>query len=59
MKMGGGNIIELEQGWDHMRKAMTKLKNILEGVPGQSFDTDQYSLIHSYPFKNIVILCLA
>ena len=35
IRMGDRNIIELEQGWNHMRKGIAKLKNILEGRPEQ------------------------
>nr|POE56938.1 cullin-1 [Quercus suber] len=33
MPMGEPEIIRFEQGWELMQKAITKLKNILEGLP--------------------------
>jgi len=45
--MGDRNIIELEQGWNHMRKGIAKLKNILEGIPEQPFDAEHYALLYT------------
>jgi hypothetical protein len=48
-RMGDCNIIELDQGWNHIHKGIAKLKNILEGIPEQPFNADEYSLIYTYP----------
>eukprot|EP00253_Pinus_taeda_P026395 PITA_26395 len=45
--MGDRNVIELEQGWTHMRKGIAKLKNILEGIPEQPFTSDEYSNLYT------------
>lgn len=47
MRMGDRNVIELEQGWTHMRKGIAKLKNILEGIPEQPFTSDEYSILYT------------
>ena len=43
-------VIELEQGWSFMQKGITKLKNLLEGVPEQQFSSEEYMLLYTYPF---------
>ncbi|XP_024398790.1 cullin-1 [Physcomitrium patens] len=40
-------VIELEQGWSFMKKGITKLKNILEGVPEQQFSSEEYMLLYT------------
>jgi hypothetical protein len=42
-------VIELEQGWSFMQKGITKLKNLLEGVPEQQFSSEEYMLLYTYP----------
>jgi len=37
--MSERKTIDLEQGWDFMQKGITKLKNILEGVPETQFSS--------------------
>jgi hypothetical protein len=41
-------VIELEQGWAVMQKAITKLKNLLEGVPEQQFNSEEYIMFYAY-----------
>ncbi|XP_051128576.1 cullin-1 [Andrographis paniculata] len=41
------NVIELEQGWDFMQKGITKLKNILEGLPEPSFCSEDYIMLYT------------
>ncbi|KAG0574381.1 hypothetical protein KC19_VG259000 [Ceratodon purpureus] len=40
-------VIELEQGWNFMQKGITKLKNLLEGVPEQHFSSEEYMLLYT------------
>lgn len=42
-------VIELEQGWTFMQKGITKLKNLLEGVPEQQFNSEEYIMLYTYP----------
>lgn len=46
--------IDLDQGWDFMQKGITKLKNILEGLPEPQFSSEDYMMLYTYPFKFIV-----
>lgn len=41
---------ELEQGWEFMQKGITKLKNILEGLPEPQFCSEDYMMLYTYPF---------
>uniref|UniRef100_A0A0C9S2U8 Cullin-1 n=1 Tax=Wollemia nobilis TaxID=56998 RepID=A0A0C9S2U8_9CONI len=47
MTMGERKIIDLEQGWDFMQKGITKLKNILEGIPEQQFNSEEYIMLYT------------
>eukprot|EP00246_Nothoceros_aenigmaticus_P018555 TRINITY_DN9759_c0_g1_i1.p1 TRINITY_DN9759_c0_g1~~TRINITY_DN9759_c0_g1_i1.p1 ORF type:complete len:748 (+),score=195.78 TRINITY_DN9759_c0_g1_i1:221-2464(+) len=40
-------VIELESGWEFMQKGITKLKNILEGVPEQQFNSEEYIMLYT------------
>ncbi|XP_028804231.1 cullin-1 isoform X1 [Neltuma alba] len=40
-------IIELDQGWDYMQKGITKLKNILEGLPEKPFSSEEYIMLYT------------
>ncbi|XLR51936.1 hypothetical protein S83_002608 [Arachis hypogaea] len=40
-------IIDLEQGWDFMQKGITKLKNILEGLPEPHFSSEDYIMLYT------------
>lgn len=44
-------VIELEQGWTFMQKGITKLKNLLEGLPEQQFNSEEYIMLYTYPFS--------
>lgn len=48
-------VIELEQGWAFMQKGITKLKNLLEGVPEQQFNSEEYIMLYTYPFSTLFI----
>ena len=39
--MSERNIIDLETGWEFMQKGITKLNNILEGIPEQHLSSDE------------------
>jgi hypothetical protein len=41
-------VIELEQGWAFMQKGITKLKNLLEGVSEQQFNSEEYIMLYTY-----------
>ncbi|XP_075486880.1 cullin-1-like [Primulina tabacum] len=47
MSMNQRNIIDLEQGWDIMQKGITKLKNILEGLPEPQFSSEDYMTLYT------------
>ena len=49
MMMSERKIVELETGWEFMQKGITKLKNILEGIPEQHFNFEEYIMIYTYP----------
>ena len=40
--------IDLEQGWEFMQKGVTKLKNILEGLPEPQFSSEDYMMLYTY-----------
>ncbi|KAL1334796.1 hypothetical protein AAHE18_11G203500 [Arachis hypogaea] len=40
-------IIDLEQAWDFMQKGITKLKNILEGLPEPHFSSEDYMMLYT------------
>ncbi|XP_050130264.1 cullin-1-like isoform X2 [Malus sylvestris] len=45
--MNDRKTIDLEQGWEIMQKGITKLKNILEGLPEPQFISDDYMLLYT------------
>ncbi|KAE8650386.1 cullin-1 [Cucumis sativus] len=45
--MSEQNSIDLEQGWDFMQKGITKLKNILEGLPEPQFSSEDYMMLYT------------
>ncbi|KAI5078648.1 hypothetical protein GOP47_0006319 [Adiantum capillus-veneris] len=47
MTMAERKVIELEQGWDFMRKGISKLINLLEGVPEQQFNPEEYMMLYT------------
>lgn len=47
MTMSERKIIELETGWEFMQKGITKLKNILEGIPEQHFSSEEYIMLYT------------
>ncbi|KAK4586764.1 hypothetical protein RGQ29_023789 [Quercus rubra] len=47
MPMGEREIICFEQGWELMQKAITKLKNILEGLPEPQFSSEDYMMLYT------------
>ncbi|CAK9857857.1 unnamed protein product [Sphagnum jensenii] len=44
-------VIELEQGRAVMQKGITKLKNLLEGVPEQQFNSKEYIMFYKTIYK--------
>jgi cullin 1 len=48
--MSEGKTMHLEQGWELMQKGITKLKNILEGLPEPQFSSEDYMMLYTYPF---------
>ncbi|KAL2608272.1 hypothetical protein R1flu_026845 [Riccia fluitans] len=40
-------VIELEAGWTTMQKGITKLRNLLEGVPEQQFNSEEYMMLYT------------
>jgi cullin 1 len=49
-------VIELEQGWAFMQKGITKLKNLLEGVPEQQFNSEEYIMLYTYFYFSLSLL---
>ncbi|CAM8918313.1 unnamed protein product [Rhodiola kirilowii] len=47
MTMNERKIIELDQGWEYMQSGITKLKNILEGVPETQFSSEDYMMLYT------------
>ncbi|RWW16783.1 hypothetical protein GW17_00019314 [Ensete ventricosum] len=48
MSMHERKTIDLEQGWEFMQKGVTKLKNILEGLPEPQFSSEDYMMLYTY-----------
>ena len=49
MMMSERKIIELEMGWEFLQKGIMKIKNILEGIPEQHFNSEEYIMLYRYP----------
>ncbi|KAH9765751.1 Cullin-1 [Citrus sinensis] len=49
--MNERKTIDLEQGWEFMQKGITKLKNILEGLPEPQFSSEDYMMLYTYLFQ--------
>ncbi|XWS39052.1 hypothetical protein CRYUN_Cryun18bG0017000 [Craigia yunnanensis] len=47
MTMNERKTIDLEQGWEFMQKGITKLKNILEGLPELQFSSEDYMMLYT------------
>ncbi|KAG6432151.1 hypothetical protein SASPL_103725 [Salvia splendens] len=47
MTMNQRSTIDLEQGWDFMQNGITKLKNILEGLPEPQFSSEDYMMLYT------------
>ncbi|KAB1214024.1 Cullin-1 [Morella rubra] len=47
MTMSERKTIDLEQGWEFMQKGITKLKNILEGLPETQFSSEDYMMLYT------------
>ncbi|KAE8681172.1 Cullin-1 [Hibiscus syriacus] len=47
MAMNERKTINLEQGWEFMQKGVTKLKNILEGLPEPQFSSEDYMMLYT------------
>ena len=56
MPMVERNLIDLEEGWEFMEKGITKLKNILEGLPEPQFTPEDYKMLYTYPFLSSFIV---
>lgn len=49
--MNQRTTIDLDQGWQFMQRGITKLKNILEGLPEPQFSSEDYMMLYTYPFR--------
>ncbi|KAH0459656.1 hypothetical protein IEQ34_012470 [Dendrobium chrysotoxum] len=47
MAMHERKTIDLDQGWEFMQKGITKLKNILEGLPEPQFSSEDYMMLYT------------
>ncbi|KAK9083871.1 hypothetical protein Scep_030342 [Stephania cephalantha] len=47
MAINERKTIDLEQGWEFMQKGITKLKNILEGLPEPQFSSEDYMMLYT------------
>ncbi|KAM3357884.1 cullin-1 [Capsicum galapagoense] len=45
--MNQRSTINLEHGWDFMQRGITKLKNILEGLPEPQFSSEDYMMLYT------------
>ncbi|KAH0733608.1 hypothetical protein KY289_004796 [Solanum tuberosum] len=45
--MNQRSTIDLEHGWDFMQRGITKLKNILEGLPEPQFSSEDYMMLYT------------
>ncbi|PKI41795.1 hypothetical protein CRG98_037795 [Punica granatum] len=45
--MNDRKTIDLQQGWEFMQKGITKLKNILEGLPEPQFSSEDYMMLYT------------
>ncbi|XP_045815621.1 cullin-1-like [Trifolium pratense] len=39
--------IELDEGWSHMQRGITKLKRLLEGLPESQFSSEEYMMLYT------------
>ncbi|KAH0767967.1 hypothetical protein KY285_003838 [Solanum tuberosum] len=46
--MNQHSTIDLKHGWDFMQRGITKLKNILEGLPEPQFSSEDYMMLTIY-----------
>ncbi|KAI3679603.1 hypothetical protein L2E82_51143 [Cichorium intybus] len=51
IKMNEQNTISFEQGWELMQKGITKLKNILEGLPELNFSSEEYMIYYGMGYN--------
>ena len=58
--MNERKTIDLDQGWEFMQKGITKLKNILEGLPEAPFSSEDYMMLYTYMLYSLLlsVLCL-
>jgi cullin 1 len=47
MTMSERKIIELETGWEFMQKGITKVKNLLEGIPKQQINSEDCMMFYT------------
>eukprot|EP00898_Chlorokybus_atmophyticus_P003604 jgi/Chlat1/4244/Chrsp27S04315 len=45
--MNDRKVIELETGWDRMKRGINKLKNLLEGRPESQFNAEEYMTLYT------------
>ncbi|XP_075113273.1 cullin-1 isoform X1 [Nicotiana tabacum] len=45
--MNQRTTIDLDQGWQFMQRGITKLKNILEGLPEPQFSSEDYMMLYT------------
>ncbi|KAI6693075.1 hypothetical protein NL676_020785 [Syzygium grande] len=45
--MNDRRTIDLDQGWEFMQKGITKLKNLLEGLPETQFISEDYIMLYT------------
>lgn len=55
MAMHERKTIDLEQGWEFMQKGITKLKNILEGLPESQFSSEDYMMLYTYCALSLIV----
>ncbi|KAF3795761.1 Cullin-1 [Nymphaea thermarum] len=47
MAINERKVIDLEHGWEYMQKGITKLRNILEGLPEPQFSSEDYMMLYT------------
>ncbi|XP_031105658.1 cullin-1-like isoform X2 [Ipomoea triloba] len=44
-------LIDFDQGWEFMQRGITKLKNILEGLPEPPFSSNDYMMLYTTVYR--------
>ncbi|KAF8401515.1 hypothetical protein HHK36_012455 [Tetracentron sinense] len=56
-KLAMNERIEFDQGWEFIQKGITRLKNILEGLPEPQFSSEEFMMLYTYPLLCFFHFC--